>query len=67
MKIKVVYSGNIKCKDIINKMIQEDLLFKNNSEANASLKAFGGMIDKIVNEGDVQTIYIKPVDNLLLG
>lgn len=65
--IKVVYTGAVRCQDVVSKLLTEDKLFTDVERANMSIRAFGGQIDKIVEEGDTRTIYIKEIDNLLLG
>jgi hypothetical protein len=66
--INIVYSKNMGKRNVISQMITEDLLFNNRDFLNLSLKSFGGMIEKIVEEGDTKTIYIREINhNLILG
>lgn len=67
MKVNVVFVNDIRNKSAIATMISEDCLFASRPEANVSLRALGAMIDRIETINDQQTIYVKSIDNLLLG
>lgn len=67
MAVEIIFVSETPHNNIIKKILTEDALYNNYERANASIRAFGTHIDMIIKEEGKTKIFIKNIDNLLLG
>ena len=67
MQVQVIFEGEVNNRGAIVQMMNEDVLFATKEAANISLRALGSRIDRIETTEGVQKVFIKSIDNLLLG
>tara|TARA_R110001606_G_scaffold395280_1_gene567331 strand:+ start:15828 stop:16031 length:204 start_codon:yes stop_codon:yes gene_type:complete len=67
MNVQIIFEGANQNNQAVKQIITEDTLFASRSDANQLLKTLGSRIDRIETNEGTQTIYIKPIENVLCG